>query len=182
MSDFANPAKSRLWLDGDAFRAPENTALPADIFAATLTGWEAYGGIKAGFEVEETQENERLTVWNKDGTYRLKKGDVEAQIRFRPVDESKATALTRLRGGSISAAAGGFEWARGDEEQFAVIIRVQDGAEWAAYYAKKAEIDTIPTDTLNDDDIAGHDLVLVPLIPDDGSDQLRYFTKTNPLA
>lgn len=182
MSTYANPSKAFLALDGDAFRAPENTALPADIFAASLVGWEAYGGIKAGFEVETTQDNTDLTVFNKTGVYRRRKGDESAQIRFRPVDQSKATTLTTIRGGSVSAAAGGFEHVRGTEEQFAVIVRVQDGNEWIAYYAKKAELDSVPTETLDGQDLLGWDFILVPLVPDDGSDSLRKFTKTNFLA
>jgi hypothetical protein len=182
MSDYANPAKARLWLDGDAFRAPAGTALPADIFASSLTGWEAFGGIKAGFEVETAQDNERLTIFNKEGTYRLKKGDEEITIRFRPVDYSKATALTLLLGGSIVAAAGGFEWIKGDEEQFAFIIRVQDGSDWKAYYCEKAELINKPTEALNDDDIEGWDLEITPLVPDSGGIPMRPFTSNNPLA
>lgn len=182
MSNYADPSKAFLPLDGDAFRAPENTALPADIFATTLVGWDAYGGIKAGFEVEVSQDNTKLTVFNKKGTYRIKRGDEEQQIRFRPVDQSKATALTNIRGGSVAASSGGFEHIRGSSEQFAVIIRVQDGNEWIAYYAKSAELDTVPLEKLDGEDLVGYDYVLVPLIPDDSSLPLRRFTKTNPLA
>lgn len=182
MSNFANPAKSRLWMDGDAFRAPENTPIPADIFASTLVGWDAFGGIKAGFNVTETQQVDKLTIWNKAGTYRLKKGTSEGSIKFRVVDESKAVGLTRLRGGSITASNGGYEWVTGPEEQFAVIIRVIDGTEATAYYAKKAELNTLPEDALDDSDVAGWDLELIPEIPDDGSDELRMWTKTNPLV
>lgn len=182
MSNFANPAKAFLPLDGDAFRAPENTALPADIFAASLSGWDAYGGIKAGFEVEKTQENTKLKIFNKRGVYRLKKGDQESAIRFRPVDQSKATVMTNIRGGSVAAAAGGYEHIDGETEQFAVIIRVQDGDEWIAYYAKSAELDTIPLEKLDGEDLVGYDYVLVPLIPEDGSLPLRKFSKSNPLA
>lgn len=182
MSNFANPAKSRLWMDGDAFRAPENTAIPADIFATTLTGWDAFGGIKAGFNVTVTQQTDKLTIWNKKGTYRLKKGTSEGSIKFRVVDESKATGLTRIRGGSISASNGGYEWIVGDEEQFATIVRVYDGTEMTAYYAKKSELNTLPEDALDDSDVAGWDLEMVPLIPDDGSAELRMWTKTNPLV
>lgn len=182
MSNFANPAKSRLWMDGDAFRAPENTAIPTDIFASTLVGWDAFGGIKAGFNVSETEQVDKLTIWNKKGTYRLKKGDSEGSIKFRPVDESKATALTRLRGGSVVASNGGYEWTFGTDEQFAIIVRVVDGNEMTAYYAKSAELNAIPEDALDDSDLAGWDLDVVPLIPDDGSDPLRMWTKTNPLV
>ena len=182
MSNYADPSKSRLWLDGDAFRAPAGTALPVDIFAATLTGWDAFGGIKAGFEVERAQEVTKLNIWNKTGTYRQTKGDEEGTIRMRPVDQSKATALTLLTGGSIVAGAGGYEWVEGDSENFALILRVLDGNNKKAYFLKKAELSNRPTETLNDDDLAGWDFEITPLIPDDGSKHLRVFTTENPLA
>lgn len=182
MSTYADPSKAALWLDGDAFRAPAGTALPADIFAASLSGWEAFGGIKAGFTVERTVETTKLTVWNKTGTYRQRKGDEESTIKMRPVDLSKATALTLLTGGSMVAGAGGFEWVEGAEEQFALIIRVVDGTKKKAYFLKKAELVNRPGDVLNDDDLAGWDLEITALIPDDSSAPIRPFTLTNPLA
>lgn len=182
MSNTPNPAKSRLWLDGDGFRAPAGTALPADIYAPTLTGWEPFGGIQAGFTVERAQEKEKLSIWNKIGTYRTRTGDEEGTIKFRPVDESKATVLTLLTGGSIVAAAGGYEWIKGTSETFALIIRVQDGLEWAAYFLKKTELANIPTEVLNDEQLNGWDFEITPLIPDDGSVSIRKFTKNNPLA
>lgn len=183
MSNFADPSKTFLPLDGDAFRAPENTALPADIFAATLTGWDAFGAIKAGFVVDTTQDNTKLTVFNKSGTYRLKKGDEETKLQFRPADaKAKAVTLTNLRGGSVAAAGGGFEHIRGSEEQMALIIRVQDGNEWIAYYCKSAELESVPGETLDGEDIVGYDFVMIPLIPDDGSIPCRKITKTNWIA
>lgn len=183
MSNFADPSKTFLMLDGDAFRAPENTALPVDIFAATLSGWDAFGAIKAGFVVETTQENTKITVSNKKGTYRLKKGDEETQLRFRPADaKAKAVVLTNLRGGSVAAGGGGFEHIRGTEEQMSLIVRVQDGNEWIAYYCKSAELDSVPGETLDGEDIVGYDYVMIPIVPDDSSVPCRKFTKTNWIA
>jgi hypothetical protein len=182
MSTYADPSKAALWLDGDAFRAPAGTAEPADIFASSLSGWEAFGGIKAGFNVNRTRETTKLTVWNKTGTYRQRKGDEEATITMRPVDLSKATALTLLTGGSISSAMGGYEWIEGDEEQFALIVRVVDGTKKKAYFLKKAELVNRPNDILNDDDLAGWDLEITALIPDDGSPAIRPVTDNNPIA
>lgn len=182
MSNYADPSKARVWLDGDAFRAPAGTALPADIFAATLTGWDPFGGIQAGFEVERAQELTKLSIWNKSGTYRQVKGDEEGTIRMRPVDQSKATALTLLTGGSIVAGAGGYEWVEGDSENFALIIRVVDGNTKKAYFMKKAELGNRPTETLNDEQLAGWDMEITPLVPDDGSKPIRPFTTENPLA
>lgn len=182
MSNTPDPSKSRIWLDGDAFRAAAGTALPADIFATSLSGWDPFGGIQAGFEVERTQEVTRHTIWNKTGTYRTTKGDEEGTIRMRPVDQSKATALTLLTGGSIVAAAGGYEWVEGDSENFALIIRVVDGNNKKAYFLKKAELSNRPTETLNDEQLAGWDMEITPLVPDDGSKSIRPFTTENPLA
>ena len=59
MSTTPDSTKAYVWQDGDAFRAPAGTALPANPFSDTLplttgTGpgvtWKAYGGIQAGFE------------------------------------------------------------------------------------------------------------------------------------
>jgi hypothetical protein len=182
MSNFADPSKAAVWLDGDAFRAPANTALPADVFASTLTGWDAFGGIQAGFTVERTQEIERFTIWNKTGTYRSRKGDEEATISLRPTDLSKAVALTLLTGGSITAAGGGYEWVEAETEFFALIIRVLDGTKKKAYVMRKAELANRPTDVLNDEQLYGWDMQISPLIPDDGSPFIRMFTENNPLA
>lgn len=182
MSTYANPAKAFLPLDGDAFRAPAGTACPADIFATSLAGWDAYGGIKAGFTSETAQENTKLTIFNKEGTYRNKKGQEEPTLKFRGVDQSKATALTLLRGGSITASNGGYKWTFGKDENFALIIRVQDGAEWIAYYCQKSTLNTIPGETLDGEDLVGYDFEVVPLVPDDGSDDMIRITKSNPLA
>jgi hypothetical protein len=182
MSDFADPSKANVWLDGDAFRAPAGTEIPADIFADSLAGWEAFGGIKAGFVLEQPRENTRLTVWNKKGTYRNRKGQEEPIFRMRPVDMSKATALTLLVGGSITAANGGFKWERGDEEEFAFIIRVEDGEDMKAYYCEKSELLNTPPENLNDEDIAGWDMEISPLVPDSGGKPVIPFTTSNPLA
>ncbi|GAA3877796.1 hypothetical protein GCM10022243_48140 [Saccharothrix violaceirubra] len=182
MSTYADPSKAVVWLDGDAFRAPAGTALPADIFAASLSGWEAFGGIKAGFTVQRTQEITKFTIFNANGTYLSVKGDEDGTIKMRPVDMSKATALTLLTGGSIVAAAGGYEWVKGDDEKFAYICRVSAGTRRKAYFLKKSELANIPDDVLNDEDLAGWDMEISPLIPDDGSRFIRVFTESNPLA
>lgn len=185
MSDFINPDKARVWLDGDAFRAPLGTALPADIFAASLPGWTAFGGIKAGFNVKRDRDNTDVDVWNnRSGTpYKRIKGPVATTISFRPVDYSVATVLTLLRGGSISAAAGGFEMVEGEEEEFAFIMRVVDGADQKGYFAAKSELLTLPEESMGDgEDVEGWDLEIGPLAPDDGTKGLRKFLNTNPLA
>lgn len=182
MSNFADPSKAVVWLDGDAFRAPANTALPADVFASTLSGWDAFGGIQAGFNVTRTREIERFTIFNKVGTYASRKGDEEATIALRPVDLSKAVALTLLTGGSVTAVAGGYEWVEGEDEKFALIVRVTAGTKKKAYVMRKAELANRPPDVLNDEALYGWDMEISPLIPDDGSPFIRPFTDNNPLA
>lgn len=182
MSTYADSSKARLWLDGDAFRAPAETALPADIFATTLVGWDAFGGIQAGFEVERTQQRTPFTIWNKQGVYRQNKGDEEPTVRLRPVDMSKALALTLITGGSVAAGGGGFEWIEADSEFFALILRVIDGTDKMAYYIRKAELANRPTETLNDEQLMGWDMEITPLVPADGSRPIRRITTNNPLA
>lgn len=188
MSQFTDATKARLWEDGDMFRAPAGTALPEDIFAAELTGWDAFGGIKAGFTISPNQEgNDKLQIWNdKSGAaYRKKKGRVAPTIAVRPVDYSKATMATLLRGGSVaetSAESGVFELVEGDGEEFGVIMRVYDGPAAKAYYIARCDLDTIPEEALNDEDIEGFDLALAPLSPGDGNKAIRRYLNTNPLA
>lgn len=185
MSQFINPDKARVWLDGDAFRAPVGTALPANIFAASLAGWSAFGAIKAGFNITRARDTTDINVWNnRTGTpYKRRKGDIATTIAFRPVDYSVATVLTLLRGGSVSAAGGGYELIEGDDEQFAFIMRVQDGDNQKAYYVAKGELLSLPEESMGaEDDVEGWDLEIGPLAPDDGSKGIRKFLNKNPLA
>ena len=188
MSNYTDATKARLWEDGDGFRAPVGTPLPEDIFADTLTGWDAFGGIKAGFSVAHNQEgNDKLNIWNdKSGAaYRQKKGTVSPTIAIRPVDYSKATVATVLRGGTVSEIgedSNVFELVEGDGEDFALILRLYDGTANKAYYVARANLDTRPEETLNDEDIEGWDLVIAPLSPGDGTKAIRRFLNWNPLA
>lgn len=195
MSSNARPSKSRLWVDGDAFRAPAGTPLPAGnviptgqtlFTAATFTGWEAFGGIKQGFEIPTTQESSDLTIWNAEGAYRKKKEPPITKATMRPVDESVATVLTVLQGGSISETALNsdvWEWVKGDDEEFAMLLIARDPGHGArAYYAERTTLDNPPSEQVNGDDLAGYDLALTFLTPDSGGLALRTFSDTNPLA
>lgn len=184
MSDYINADKARLWLDGDAFRAPLGTAIPTDIFASTLTGWDPLGGIKAGFTLTTNRDVTDLDIWNnKTGApYKRKKGPKQPTLKLRPVDYSKATTLILLQGGSITPALGGYEWIQGDDEQFMFITRVYDGTKRKGYLFGKTELTNVPEEVLNDEDIEGWDLELGPLAPDDGSPAVRKVTIDNPLA
>jgi hypothetical protein len=185
VSTYANPDKARVWLDGDAFRAPAGTALPADIFATSLAGWSAFGGIKAGFTITSDRDVTDIDVWNNESgaPYKRIKQSPAVTIALRPVDYSVATVLTLLRGGSISAAAGGFEMVEGEDEEFAYIMRVVDGTDRKAYFVAKAELLNIPEENMGaDDDVEGWDLEIGPLAPNDGSPAVRRFLSSNPLA
>lgn len=185
MSTYANPDKARTWLDGDAFRAPAETALPADIFASSLSGWSAFGGIKAGFTVTTDRDITEIDVWNnKSGAaYKRIKQPPKPTIAMRAVDYSPATVLTLLRGGSVSAAAGGYELINGDDEEFGLILRVVDGVHKKAYYIAKCELTSIPEENMGaDDDVEGFDFEFGPLAPSGGGLAVRRFLTENPLA
>lgn len=192
MSTHIDPSKARLWLDGDAFRAPVGTALPTDIMAADLTGWDAFGGIKAGFTITTEREREALDVWNNESgsPYRYKDQPPQPTIAMRPVDNSKATALTLLNGGTITEVmqsdgttpAGYYEWNEGTDREFALILRVVDGDQKKAYLIERGELANIPTETLNAEDLEGWDMEVSPLSPASGNPSIRKFTTYNPLA
>lgn len=188
MSNYADPAKARLWLDGDAFRAATNTPLPEDIFADELVGWDAFGGIKAGFTLTTEQDIEDIDVWNNTSgaPYRRRRQPPRPIIAMRPVDYSKATVLTLLRGGSVSEVgtdSGIFEMIEGEDEDFALILRVIDGASKKAYYIARAELTNIPEEQMGaEDDVEGWDLEIGPLAPTGGGAAIRRFLTENPLA
>lgn len=188
MSNHANPDLARLWLDGDAWRAPAGTALPTDIFADTLTGWDAFGGIKAGFQLTTDQDVNDVDVWNnKSGApYKRIKGAVKPTIALRPVDYSKATVLTLLVGGSVAETAtdsGMFELIEGESEEFALILVVRDGLRRKAYYIEKSQLTNKPEENMGaDDDVEGFDLEIGPLAPDGGGAAIRKFLTENPLV
>lgn len=189
MSDFADSSKARIWLDGDAFRAAAGTPLPADVFAETLTGWDAFGGIKAGFTISTEREVVDVDIWNNTSgaAYKRRKQPERPTIAMRAVDYSKATVLTLLRGGSITETvtdSGVFEMIAGDDEEFGVILRVVDGEEKKAYYIARAELITIPNEEMGntDDDVEGFDFEIGPLAPAGGGKAIRRFLSSNPLV
>jgi hypothetical protein len=188
VSDFADPSKARLWLDGDAFRAPADTALPEDIFADELTGWDAFGGIKAGFTITTERDITDVNVWNNTsgGPYKRRKQPPAPSIALRPVDYSKATVLTLLRGGSVTeteVGSGIFEMVEGEDEVFGLIMRVVDGESKKAYYIARSELVNIPEEQMgSEDDVEGWDLEVGPLAPTGGGKAVRRFLNTNPLA
>ena len=188
MSTYADSAKAALWLDGDAFRGVANATVPADPFATSLPSLDAFGGIKAGFTITPTQAITDLDVWNNESgaPYRTSKKPPTFTIKFRPVDLSKATALTLLRGGSIaetSVGSGIWKWTTGADEEFSILLRVLDGSKKKAYYIARAELGAIPEEAMTDADLEGWDLEIKPLAPSGGVPAIQKFTNgANPLV
>ena len=187
MSSKIDSSKARLWLDGDAWRAPAGTPLPTNIFAENIPGWDAFGGIKAGFNIETEREREPLDVWNNrtGAAYRYKNQPPQPTIALRPTDNSVATALTLLNGGTItetSPGSGMFEWIEGDDREFAVILVVRDGDDQKAYYVERGELANIPTEAMDGEDLEGWDMEVSPLAPASGGKAIRKFTTYNPLT
>lgn len=186
MSTFADPDKGYVWLDGDAFRAPKGTGEPNDPFAASVetgTGtpviWDAYGGLEVGFNIDPKRDVKTLPVWNhRQSPYATVKGPLEEKVKFRAVDFSKATVLTALQGGSIVAigATTNFRWVPGDDEEFALTLRVVDDTGKQAWYSERVTLTTPAPRTFGGDKLDGFEfelLALSPLVP---------ITNWNPLA
>lgn len=189
MSNFVDATKTDFWFDGDAFRAPANTAVPADPFASTLSGWEPFGLVKAGFSLEQPAETKDFDGWNnRSGApiYTQVKPPVPL-LKFRSAQpRSRAASLTILRGGSIAETSGGsgiWKWTPGSEEFFALIVRVTSAISGnkQAYAMLNSKLLEIPTDDMNDDDLAGYDWQIRPLTPTSGLAVQKY-TSVNPLA
>lgn len=188
MSTYADSAKAALWLDGDAFRGAANASTPVDPFATSLTGFDAFGGISAGFVITPSQTITDLDIWNNESgaPYRTSKKPPTFEIKFRPVDVSKATALTLLQGGSIAETSGGsgiWKWTTGSGEEFSLMLRVIDGTKKKAYYIPRCELGAPPEESMNDDALEGWDIVIKPLAPSGGVQAIQKYTNgSNPLV
>lgn len=190
MSSYADSDLARVWQDGDAWRAPSETAFPDDeIFSDDdlPVAWKAFGGIKAGFQIKTDQNIKKIDIFNNTtgAPYKLIKDPPEPSIAMRPVDYSKATMLTLLRGGSVAettTGSGVWQVIRGDSEQFALIILVKDGDHRKAIYVPKAELANIPETNLGDkEDVEGFDLEVSPLAPSTGA-AVQEYLDFNPLV
>lgn len=141
MSKFADSSKAHVWLDGDAFRAPAGTELPADPWADDLTGWDAYGGIEVGFEATAEQNIDRKKIFNKrDAAYKIIRDALDQGVKFRAVDNTKATLLTRAQGGKVTKVGQNHILEVGKGEEFAIFIRLDDGAAKTGFYCPRATL------------------------------------------
>jgi len=183
MSDHADPSKARWWLDGDGFRAPVGTDVPADIFASSLDGWDAFGGIRAGFTVTPEQDVTDEEIWNGNGIYMSKVDPAKWTIEFEPVDLSKATVGTILRGGSLTSLYGGYAAEPGDSEEFALIMRgVSPGKGKIAFLVKRGTLSQDAAWAINADNISGYPLSVKALDPGNGEKSIIPIFDTNLLG
>lgn len=176
MSTHADPSKAYVWLDGDVFRAPADTALPEDPFADILvTGtapgvtWDAFGGVEAGFEVTPSRDIKTLPVWNRrKAPYKVIKGPQEDRFKLRAVDYTKATVLTALQGGTITevgTASGIFKWEPGDDEDFAAIFLLRDEEDTSGFYSPRVTLTTPPPRVFGGETLDGFEFELLSLAP-----------------
>ena len=138
----ADPSKAYLWLTGDAYRAPVDTKLPqGDLRKAEITGWDAFGGIEAGFEQTAEQSVTEKQVFNyRKAPYKIARDPLKEGIKFRAVDNTKATLLTRAQGGKIIKQGDHYAVEKGIGEEFALLIRVEDGTDAAFFYSPRVTL------------------------------------------
>ncbi|MEJ6019876.1 hypothetical protein [Corynebacterium sp. H113] len=143
MSTYANPNNAYAWLDGDAFRGEAGATMPADIFAASLDaeGFDAYGGIEAGFELTSDQSVTKKKVFNyRQGAYKVMRDPLDEGFKFRAVDNTKATALTRAQGGKITKVGDRYQLEKGIGEEFSLIVRLDDGDDTTAFFSPRVTL------------------------------------------
>ncbi|WP_336791771.1 hypothetical protein [Gordonia malaquae] len=191
MSTTPDNSKAYVWQDGDAFRAPVGTALPADPWAAPplVTGtspgvtWDPFGGIQAGFQLDPQQDVKKHKIFNKrESSYAISRGPREDTTKFRATDYSKAAVLTALLGGSIVETSPGsdvFEWIEGSAEEFALLWILADpsnaSADRTGFYTPKATLATPPPRAFTGEELDGFELEILSLAP------LRPISNFNPL-
>ncbi|MFI5504463.1 hypothetical protein ACFLIN_03750 [Corynebacterium kutscheri] len=141
MSQYANPENAYAWIDGDAFRAPAGTSMPEDVFADEIPGFDAYGGIEAGFEVTSEQSVNKKKVFNyRQGAYKVLRDPLDEGMKFRAVDNTKATLLTRAQGGTITTKNGHAILEKGIGEEFALLVILRDGTDRTAFYSDRVTL------------------------------------------
>ncbi|MGW0043477.1 hypothetical protein [Rhodococcus sp. NPDC003348] len=187
MSDYADPKKATVYQDGDAFRAPAGTLLPADLTAAALvTGtspgvtWDPYGGLQKGLDLAPKQDTKEHNVFNKrDSAYAVTRGPKSNRFKFKAVDRSKATLLTALEGGTITEVGSGsgvFEYEVGDGEEFAFIWRAVDVTASSFFYCDRVRLATPAPRSFAGEDLDGWEFELLAL------SKVREFGTDNALA
>lgn len=164
----ADPSKAYLWLTGDAFRAPAGTKLPeGDLLAKELKGWDAYGGIEAGFEPSVEQSVTQKDVFNyRQAPYKVARDPLKEGMKFRAVDNTKAAMETRLQGGYVVKVGEHYGTVKGVGEEFAFFMRVEDGSDAAFVYCPRATLKGPATrPTIDGQTIDGYEFDLAFLEP-----------------
>lgn len=141
MSTFADPSKAYLWLDGDAFRGKAGAELPEDVYAAKLEGFDAFGGIEAGFELTSEQSITKKKVFNyRQSAYKVARDPLDEGMKFRAVDNTKATVMTRMQGGKVTMKGKNGVIEKGIGEEFSLLVRLDDGADKTAFFCPRATL------------------------------------------
>ncbi|MDU0478391.1 hypothetical protein QVA66_03950 [Staphylococcus chromogenes] len=142
MSTYADPNKAYVWLDGDGFRGAPGMTMPTDPFAAEIPDMKPYGGIETGFEVTAEQSVNKKKVWNyRKAAYKITRDPLEEGIKFRAVDNTEATALTRAQGGKVTKTASGlYLLEKGIGEEFSFLARFEDEDEKSAIWCPRATL------------------------------------------
>ncbi|WP_374064807.1 hypothetical protein ABMV07_00975 [Corynebacterium belfantii] len=141
MSNYANPEKAYVWLDGDAFRGPAGADMPSDLFAESLEGFLPYGGVEAGFELTSEQAVNKLQVFNyRKAAYKVARDPLTEGCKFRAVDNSEATVRTRAQGGKIKKIGDHYAVEKGIGEEFSLLIRLDDGEDQMAIWCERCTL------------------------------------------
>lgn len=184
MSQHVDPDLSFVALDGDAYRAPEGTAIPAG--AAVLDdlppAYLPFGGVEAGLSLATEIDKTDKRIWNapKGAIYRtIVKSEVKT-ITFRAVEHSEATVKTISRGGGAvetAAGSGVFKWSdnpSGNGEVFCFVFDVRDGDKLLRYFFERVELAGVPTEVYDGQDIVGWDITLNVLTNPAGETSQKY--------
>ncbi len=146
MSKHADPNKAYLWLDGDAYRGAAGMQKPADLTAADPANMLAFGGIEAGFNVTTEQTVNKKTVFNhRQSAYKVSRSPMDEGVTFRAVDDNEATRLTRAMGGQVTKVGERYELTKGDGEEFALLIQLNDGDDDMAIWCDRCTLSAPPT-------------------------------------
>ena len=141
MSTYADPSKAYLWLDGDGWRGEAGIDLPALTAEAIDAVMKPYGGIETGFEVTADQKVEKKKVWNyRQAPYKVARDPLENGMKFRAVDNTEATLLTRAQGGTITKVGENYHMVQGEGEEFSFLTCVRDGDDESWFWCPRATL------------------------------------------
>lgn len=182
MSTNAAPETAFMWLDCDAYRGAAGAARPAlTSFAegATYAGFDAYGGLEAGFAINSDGAATPKQVMNyRQAPYKVSKAPRVDTITMRSVDTSKAYLDTITNGGRILEYPDGtVEIEPGTTSEFSLLLIVREGDAAGAYFTPRATLSTPPAEgAVDGETLAGSEFSIIALEP------LRKIYKDRPAA